>query len=84
MTDQVADWTPPAGKPVVTHILRSRLPWETGIDRTECGKDPAEFRRIVFARTPCCGGRKESGRLVLATSSASPVSKRPNAGLPST
>lgn len=36
----------PPGKPTVAHIVRVRLPWNT-TDRTECGKDPEQFRRVV-------------------------------------
>lgn len=39
------DDTPPPGKPVVTHLLRVRLPWST-TDKTECGKDPEQFKRV--------------------------------------
>ena len=36
------DWTPPSGKPLVSHIVRPGLPWRE-TSKTYCGKDPAEF-----------------------------------------
>lgn len=46
MTVVSDEWEPPKGKPIVAHIARERLPWET-TDLTECGKDPTQFVRVV-------------------------------------
>ena len=32
---------------VLAHIVRGRLPWETGAERTECGHDASEFARVA-------------------------------------
>ena len=40
------NWTPPPGKPQVSHVQRPQLPWET-TRKTYCGKDPEQFKSVI-------------------------------------